>query len=236
MFEQLYSKMIDHAREEYPKEACGIVFNNDYIPMKNIAQNPLNDFRIDAKELLKYPDYQAVYHSHPDAAAEPSAADIQGQIVTDVPWILSSINSDGESTKPFEWGANTVIPALIGREFRHGPSGSDGRGDCYALIKDYYKLERNVDLPEFPRNNDWWNHGESLYIDHFKEAGFKEVDEADIKDGDVFLMSINSNTPNHGGIILDGNLILHHLTGRQSRREPLGRWIKYIDRWLRYGG
>ena len=39
-----------------------------------------------------------------------------------------------------------ISPPLIGREFRHGASGSDDKGDCYALIKDWYFLEKGVKI------------------------------------------------------------------------------------------
>ena len=235
-FECLYDEMKSHALREYPLEACGIVTANmEYLPMKNIAENPANDFMIDASELLKH-DVKAIFHSHPDAPPIPSEADINGQIMTGVPWLLCSIQSGFVST-PYAWGCDMPVPELVGREFRHGPSGTDGRGDCYALIKDYYQIKKNITLPEFPRQDEWWtDNTKNLYLDHFKEAGFRELEPNETpQDDDVFLMKLMSPRVNHGGVLVEnGQLILHHISGRLSRSEPLGRWVKFIDRWLRY--
>jgi len=51
--------------------------------------------------------------------------------------------------------------------------------------------------------------------------------------GDVFLAQVRAPVPNHGGVYLDGGLILHHLEGRLSRREPLGPWRRFVTHALR---
>ena len=99
----------------------------------------------------------------------------------------------------------------------------------------------NIDIPDFPRYNDWWKNGENLYLDGFSRAGFKDISEQiksgkEILKGDVGLMAINSSVPNHAVVMLDNQLMLHHLANRLSRTEPIGRWSKYISYWLRYDG
>lgn len=235
-FEHLYEEMKAHALREYPKEACGIVTKGQYVPMENHAEDPTQDFLM-SPTVMMGDDVEAAFHSHPDGVDSPSAMDMQTQINMDVPWIICSVRA-GQVSEPWAWGDTMPVAEFVGREFRHGPSGTDGRGDCYALIRDYYFLEKGICLPEFPRSDNWWNTSENLYVDHFKDAGFRELkpDEKP-RDGDVFLMNLLSPKVNHGGILVDGEqLILHHVSGRLSRKEPLGRWTKYIDRWLRYDG
>ena len=56
-----------HVISQYPTEACGIVRNNVFVPLKNIADNPLQDFKMDvmdyAREMALGVD--AIVHSHP---------------------------------------------------------------------------------------------------------------------------------------------------------------------------
>ena len=224
-----------HSIEEYPKEAVGIISGRKYIRLDNIADKPTEDFKIKDDTYLNY-DIDAIYHSHPEYPAEPSESDMFYQINSNVPWIIATSYKDSCS-EPIIFG-DDYIPDLVGREFRHGPSGSDNKGDCYALIKDYYKLELNIELPEFPRNNFWWeNSSTSMYEDNFEKAGFVELKGIDLKDivkGDIALMRINSNVINHAAVYVDNGLILHHLTNRLSRKEPATIWRKMIIKWLRY--
>lgn len=221
-----------HALAEYPRECCGIIEHGQYLPLTNSHQTPESDFAIDLTAWAEH-EIEAIVHSHPDAADEPTAADIAGQIETAVPWALCSVKS-GEVSRPYTWGGD-YTPPLIGREFRHGPSGTDDKGDCYALIKDWYKLERNIELPEFPRDDEWWKNGGDLYEHGFAEAGFKDMGLTSAPEsGDVVLMAINSAVNNHAAIYLGDGMILHHLHGRLSRREPACLWRKMFKRWIRH--
>lgn len=222
-----------HAAAEYPKEACGIVAAGQYVPMANVADDPLHDFRISERALLPY-DVEAVVHSHPDGPDEPTAADMSSQMSMDVPFGLC-VSHDGSADLPWFWGGVPAVP-LLGRSFRHGPSGTDGRGDCYALIKDWYAQERGIELPEFPRDNDWWRSGGNLYEEGFALAGFRAVQvDSEPLAGDVALITVpRSDVVNHAAVYIGDGLILHHLYNRLSVREPAGRWAEHVVRWVRH--
>lgn len=235
-FDKYYSAIAAHAAAEYPKEACGIITADEgYLPMLNVAEDPQEHFALPAAALEKLSGALAIVHSHPDGPDAPSASDIAGQMNSALPWGLCVVSSDRTVSKPFYWGDMLEPPPLIGREFRHGPSGTDGKGDCYALIRDWYRLEKGITLPDFPRDDAWWETGGDLYEAHFAEAGFVEIPAQQARDGDVFMMKVQSDRINHAGLLVDGEqLILHHLSGRLSRREPMGRWYKFIAKWVRY--
>lgn len=225
-----------HAIECYPNEACGVVLaSGDYVPLENVAPDPTTSFALPGQAYAAVlPDVVAIVHSHPDGPDCPSAADMRSQIDTQKPWIIVSCNADG-ALEPFAFGDGVAVPRLVGRGFRHGVT------DCYALIRDWYKLKRSIDLPEFPRDWEWWTEGGDLYRDGFAEAGFYRIDEQDVQAGDVFLAAIRSDVPNHGGVYLGNGEALHHLTGRLavdstriSRREPVGRWSGFLSHWLRH--
>lgn len=219
-----------HARECYPRESCGIVVAGEYLAMENVAENPEQDFRISEEALLPHLDaMECVIHSHPGGPGYPSKADMEGQVASAVPWGIIVVNED-QVVPPFFFGDGLPVPELIGREFQHGVT------DCYAIIRDWYKLERGVTLREFPRDAAWWDAGENLYLEGFRLAGFREIDQDDVQPGDVFLARIRSDVPNHGGVYVGDSLILHHLPNRLSRREPFGLWQRAVTHWLRYDG
>lgn len=229
------------ALRRFPHEACGFVVDGEYWPYPNLHAQPNLAFRISPHAWAtasKAGTIQAVVHSHVNGCAEPSAADMAGQIDSGAPWVI--VLTDGEvASDPWGWGDTLAPPPLLGRPFRHGPSGSDGKGDCYALIRDWYRIERDVILPEFPRDTGWWTNGQDLYRDGFEKAGFRQWPADRVAVGDVFLAALPSggarpSVPHHGGIVLDNSLILHHLQGRLSRREPMGRWSKFVTHLLRY--
>lgn len=225
-----------HALAAYPEEACGVIKNDAYLRCRNVAADRRESFRIAVKRLASLMPFEAIVHSHPDGPNCPSADDMRQQVATGVPWIL--VSTDGQNcTPPFVFGDGTPIPTLIGRGFRHGVT------DCYALIRDAFRLNRGIVLPEFPRDWEWWQQGGDLYRDGFAAAGLRRLTESEQPaPWDVFLAQTpKSPVPNHGGIYLGNGEILHHLTARHpvdptrlSAREPGSRWQAYVTHWLRY--
>src|SRR5262249_1515429 len=139
------------------------------------------EFKIDPSEIVGV-GFAAVVHSHPDAPATPTAADMRGQIGSAGPW--GGVATDGKPcSEVLWWGRQLGLSALIGRPFRHGPGGSDGKGDCYAAIRDVTWRGWGIRLPEFPRDDIWWGHGECLYTDGFPKAGYRKLpgDAAEIR-------------------------------------------------------
>jgi cell wall-associated NlpC family hydrolase len=110
--------------------------------------------------------------------------------------------------------------------------------DCYSLVRDWFRVERGVTLPEFPRDDDWWDAGQDLYSANFESAGFRRITvaEEDLQVGDCFLCRFRSPVINHAGIYVGDGLILHHLSGHISGHSPLNIWRRTIESWVRYEG
>ncbi len=81
------SEMVEHAREGHPNEVCGIVAGKDFASshayrMTNTEPSPVS-YQMDPKEQLRVEKNMreqgekmlAIYHSHPDSEAYPSAKD-----------------------------------------------------------------------------------------------------------------------------------------------------------------
>ncbi len=82
-------QMIAHAREQFPKECCGMLAGVDGKPVKVIRATNSEDsefrYRVDDRELLRFLrdcddqgwDFLAVYHSHTRSEAYPSPTDVR---------------------------------------------------------------------------------------------------------------------------------------------------------------
>ncbi|MDR5774917.1 MULTISPECIES: C40 family peptidase [unclassified Caballeronia] len=234
----------DHALSCYPAESCGLVILQDgtecYVPCRNLSATPGEHFVMSPEDYALAEDMGpilAVVHSHPGAPARPSMADkaIAEKSGIDK-WVIISVGvQDDGSVGTEDWcefGPSGYSAPLIGREFVHGVH------DCYSIVRDYYKVERGIDLPDFERDDRWWEDGKSnLYMEHFAEAGFVDVgQDAQLQPGDVLLMQIRSknDVPNHAGIYLGDNVMLHHMHGRLSGRTVWGgMWAHALRTVLR---
>lgn len=222
-----------HALECFPEESCGLVVNGVYVPERNISPDPTKKFAIDPG---RYPlsGLEALIHSHPGQGTSqnplcPSAADMNAQMAMAKPWGIIPVVGDWAGD-PLWFGDQVPIAPLIGRPFVSGVH------DCYAGVRDLYRLDYGITLKNYARDYLWWyKKGENLLEDNFADAGFIEVPTSQIQPGDVILMALRSDHPtSHCGVYLAGGLIFHHLIGRLSRREPIHGWMRFVRRVVRY--
>lgn len=240
-----------HALAEYPRECCGLIIRENrkqlYVPCRNTAATPSEHFRLAPEDYAAAEDrgeVLAVVHSHPDHSAMPSDADRVACEASGIPWHIVEVRKgadDGVAVGELY----SFVPAgyeapLIGRPFHHGVL------DCLTLIQDYYRREMGILLPQYEREDEWWNKGQNLYLDHYEAAGFYPVN--DLRQGDLVLLQIRAPVPNHGAIYLaDGMLrtepghhpapgtILHHLYGHDSKRDVYGGyWAENTRMVLRH--
>lgn len=236
--------------EQFPLEAVIGVANNELVFLKNLSKTPQEDFLVD----FSVENLQALIHSHPKGTTDPSQMDMKGQIATDIPWGIVSVqqNNDGLTVSNISWFGDEVslYTPLLGRQFKHGVL------DCYSAIRGFYAQTPDqilesfghsgrecreylqnkpvVKLKEFARDMLWWERGDNLYVNGFAEAGFKQVFLEDLKAGDVILYKIKSSVLNHGAVFLGDGVIYHHLHNRISARETFGHWEKFANLFLRY--
>jgi cell wall-associated NlpC family hydrolase len=247
MNEETKKAIADHALAEYPRESCGLVVSHDglerYVPCRNLSAAPGEHFVMSPEDYALAEDMGpiiAVVHSHPGAPARPSMADKTMAEKSGVDkWVIISVGVQADGANGVEdwceFGPSGYVAPLIGREWAHGTL------DCYGIVRDWYRVERGIDLPDFDRADRWWEDGASnLYMEHFAEAGFVDVGQsAELQPGDVLLMQIRSknDVPNHAGIYLGDNIMLHHMYGRLSGRTVWGgMWAHALRTVLRYKG
>ena len=230
----LLPEVTAHAREDAPREACGLVVVRKgrlrYMRCRNLASHPGEQFVLSPDDYAAAEDVGevvAVVHSHPTGTTMPSMADRVGCESSGLPWwIINPFTGSHYFFTP-----NGYRAPLVGRPFCFGVL------DCYAMIRDWYQAERGVTLPNFPRNDRFWLRGENIYVDGFPRAGFVPVPLDEAVEGDVVLMQIASPLPNHGAVLLGDGTMLHHTEGRLSSRDVYGGyWRKVTTHCLRYAG
>lgn len=247
MNETTKDAIAQHAIAEYPRECCGLVVvragEEVYVQCRNLAEKPTEHFVMSPQDYAVAEDsgqVVAVVHSHPGAAARPSMTDKATCETSGIDtWFIVALGVQGDGSIAVddwcEFGPSGYMPPLLGREFSHGTL------DCFTLIRDYYRIERGVTLPDFPRVDKWWEDGASnLYIDNYEKAGFTNLGpDVEPQEGDVLLMQIRSKNgvPNHAGVFLKGGILLHHMYGQLSGRTVWGgMWAQCLRGVLRYVG
>ncbi len=224
-----------HAKSSLPKECCGLIIDAagaaTFVPLANAAAKPEMDFRIAAEDWAACEDrgqVLAVVHSHPGQSAKLSGADRVSMEATELPWLIVEVR-EGEPVSHLVHLPTGYQAPLVGRPFHHGVL------DCYTLVRDYYQRELGITLMDFEREDGWWDRGQDLYANNFERAGFYAIDPQDLRQGDLIVMQVKSDKANHAGVYLaDGKLasephhhpvpcgILHHLYGRDSKRDLFG--------------
>jgi proteasome lid subunit RPN8/RPN11 len=84
--DEIRAQLVEHAREEAPNEACGLIAIRDgvaerYLPGENTLRSPYR-FELRPRDpadfFLEDEGYElAVFHSHPETAPKPSRTDIE---------------------------------------------------------------------------------------------------------------------------------------------------------------
>ncbi|MDP8184416.1 C40 family peptidase [Phocoenobacter skyensis] len=224
--EKLKAELINYAKQKEPQEMCGFIVSdgneNQFVACENIAIEPTVYFEISPNDYLKASNkgkIVAVVHSHPDGEPTLSIADRQMQHNSGLDWWL--VCNDDLQIFP-------KIPPLIGRSFEYGSS------DCYTIARDFYRLS-GIDFPDFERADKWWK-DTNLYLDNIEKQGFEKLEEGEsLQIGDVILVQVGADVPNHAGIYIGEQMILHHSPKRLSKRDLYdGYWLKHTHSIWRY--
>jgi proteasome lid subunit RPN8/RPN11 len=228
-----------HFLNEFPKEACGVVVNGEFIACENVHETPEDDFRIRKGDYFKHLEagVDAIMHSHTITGPThkfdnrtPSMADMQGQKNTAVPWGI--VATEGENVTCPLWFGLPKPAALEGRLYIPNVY------DCLNLVCDYMKLEFDIDLPIFPRPIEWQTMNKNMITDGIDVSGFRRLSRStpldELQHGDFILFKIQASYVNHCGVITEDGMFYHQLAGRYSKKDHIGRWENQIAMYLRH--
>jgi proteasome lid subunit RPN8/RPN11 len=216
---------LEHAREEFPNESCGLVLQRygklRYFRCSNVADEPEETFVVDPDDWVAAEDTGSevvcIIHSHPKTPAEPSQADRVSCERWGIPWaIVNPQTGAWGQCEPCGYRA-----PLLGRQWGWGAT------DCWALVRDWYQEVLGIELRDWPRPASTREFNEQpMFASCFAQTGFRELlPEEDLKVGDLIVMSIAAPTLNHIGVYVGNQQILHHLSGRLSGRDLYGGWL-----------
>lgn len=224
---ELEQTIITYAKSQEPHECCGFVVlkggESHFLPCENIAVDKENHFEISPEDYLnaeQQGEVIALVHSHPNGEPVLSVADLQTQMCCQLDfWLVCN-----EKLHIFP-----KISPLVGREFEHG------KMDCYTLYRDFYRLA-GYEMKNYERDDHWWEDGLNLYLDNIEKEGFEKVtDLHDLQIGDVILVQISSEVPNHAAIYIGEQMVLHHSPKRLSKRDLYdGYWLKHTHSIWRF--
>ncbi len=217
-------KALEHAKQQDPKEACGLLLNirgkERYYPCRNLSMTDHQCFILDPEDYVKADnagDIVGIFHSHPINLPNPSDADRVSCEASGLPWYIVNPNTEQWAyLEPCGYKA-----PLLGRQWVWGLT------DCWALVRDWYKEVKNIELKDWDRPITPEKFYENpLFEECAETTGFKKLkyDEA-LQNGDVLAMSILGKGLNHVAIFIDGD-VLHHLTDRLSCIEPYSEWLQ----------
>ena len=218
------NKALVHAKDQAPKESVGVLLNvkgkEKYYPCRNLSMTANQCFILDPEDYVKgsnLGEITAIIHSHPTTLPNPSDADLVSCENSGLPWHI--VNPYTETWGYFE--PTGYKAPLLGRNWVWGIT------DCWSLVRDWYKQEKNIDLVDYQRPIDPEEFLKNpLFEKYANDTGFRELDSNEsLQKGDVLLMSILHPTLNLVAIFL-GDMVLHHLADRLSCREPYSAWLQ----------
>ncbi|MGS3355171.1 C40 family peptidase, partial [Escherichia coli] len=111
-----------------------------------------------------------------------------------------------------------------------------GHFDCWGLVMSYFRQTHCIELHDYRVDYPWWENSypDNFYQDCWYECGFREFDGPP-QEGDLVIMQVQADKWNHAGILLEGNMLLHHLYGHLSQRVPYGGyWQERTMKIVRY--
>ncbi|HEV8671197.1 MAG TPA: M67 family metallopeptidase [Candidatus Limnocylindria bacterium] len=118
----LRDEIVAHARQEAPREACGLLAGRDggisrVIRCANVHPTPTTRYVIDPREQLKAfrsmdaagEELVGIYHSHPVSQPYPSPTDRAEAHYPDALYVLVSLRSGTPELRAYRIGADEFI-------------------------------------------------------------------------------------------------------------------------------
>lgn len=214
--------------DEYPGiEVGGCVIDGKAIQLANLAADPAKAITMDLAGY--YHLCQCIWHTHTaDGRDGFSVEDIKASRQIGIPYLLYTANKTWHYYDPHE------VKPFIGRKWDWVHQ------NCYDLLRDWVLTTFSYRMNEFYLSSESaWQTEDVGYVANLPSEGFKRIDPANLQENDIILMQVETQYPNHVGILVDGpkNLMLHHLAGQLSQQSIYGgHWRKATHSVWRFVG
>ena len=121
----IFEQMLQQAKAQAPIEACGTLAGKDgtvkkFYEMTNADQSrdhfmmaPQEQFKVVKDIRSAGLEMLAIYHSHPESPARPSAEDIRLALTPDVIYVIVSLRNTEPAVKGFLIEDNTVTEVPV---------------------------------------------------------------------------------------------------------------------------
>ena len=230
-WQSLKPQMAAHAQKHPDQEVCGIVAGGQYWPCNNAHSSPSRHFAITAEDYARFDPLgiEAIFHSHLYFSEDKfSRHDIASCKQVNVPWVMYCVpantwhHMDPTGNAPF-----------LERPWLYGIN------DCYGLLRDYYRREFSIERDDYDRGEEFeWKSSEwRMFEKNFEGQGFREVGDGQARKGDMLLMQLQADFPNHVGVMHspEQNVFYQHLLDRLSEASVYGGyWRKNTVKVLRH--
>lgn len=169
-------------------------------------------------------------HTHVEPSYNPvvpSMLDMQSFASTDKPQGIMNYCSHNDVVNPVFWGPNIQCTeaGLFGRQYRWGDYGSDGKGDCWAVIADWYRINKGYEFPIIPR--DFYDKNGYYYtLNHAGLTTIKGHTEP-LAVGDILVVRVGRQGE-HAGVYVGDGLMLHHAMNGVSRLSPVHAYMQRL--------
>jgi len=124
---QIEADMIAHARRTAPSECCGLLVGTcdevvEAVVATNLANDPARRYLIDPQDHMRairsarQRGLQVIgaYHSHPQSAARPSAADA-ADAFSDFVFVIVGLGQDPPEVTAWTWSGGNFVPVPLVR-------------------------------------------------------------------------------------------------------------------------
>lgn len=229
-----------HAMDMWPRESVGVVIQDRYIGLDNVADDPERDFKPKPSQyaglVADYGPPQAVIHSHPKGPHYPSKEDQESQMLTGVTFGLIVMGGQRKIDNVLFWGDDVPLAPALGRPFTYGVY------DCWATARDMFYRDFGVRLKNYARNETLLDPKapDNYFMDYFEDCGFHQIDFHELRRGDICLSRIwRQDKVNHCGYYMGDGTVIHHPFGTPGRvalsqRDIIYRWKNFITHCMRY--
>lgn len=211
----LIDTVIADAIQQMPRECCGLVRDQTYIPIPNISPDDTS-FLMEPRQflrVLKEGPVDAVAHSHVFQPPVASELDRSGCEASALPWLIVSIPAETHAViRPSGFKA-----PLVGRTWAWGVH------DCFAIIRDGFSHYAGITLPDIYREWEFWKDEHDFIRASMAEMGFVELPaDAKWRHLDVVGMRVHGRVVNHLGLFIEPDRMLHQMSQRFSAMEVYG--------------